>query len=302
MRFVEVSARRCFTRPPLTSRAPLRGCSARLRDSQYVFGKVKRAHPELSVGQGFHRGNDFLCLDAHPRYALEQVDDFLLVVFEAIGVEFLADCRVFWRLFLILVQNPFEPGAVAEPIIPSQRRHARKLCLAVENDYSVFLVGFQNGFGREAGARGLFVLCIGSLERPWFDCFVADMQRHERFAPIRPAPKILVEGNARKFAFEVLGVFLAITRIMQNGIDVMENRVLGDRTRELFVMRLELVERPIGDVVETNPVGRVAITSETLRRAWHKSVFVWKESRREKRERDTFLYSDCENDIAGQQF
>jgi len=54
------------------------------------------------------------------------------------------------------------------------------------------------------------------------------MQRHEHFAPIRPGAEIRVERDARKFALEVLRVFLTIDGVVQDAVDVVENVVLGD--------------------------------------------------------------------------
>jgi hypothetical protein len=48
----------------------------------------------------------------HRRHAHEQIDIFLFVIREAVGVESLADGRVFGFLFFVLVENPFECGVV----------------------------------------------------------------------------------------------------------------------------------------------------------------------------------------------
>ena len=56
-------------------------------------------------------------LDAHRADALEQVNDVLFVVCEAVGVELLKDGCVLRFLLFVLVENPFERGAVAEFVI-----------------------------------------------------------------------------------------------------------------------------------------------------------------------------------------
>ena len=55
----------------------------------------------------------------YARDPLEEIDYFLLVVREALGVELLADCRIPRRIFPILIENPFERRAVADPEGPS---------------------------------------------------------------------------------------------------------------------------------------------------------------------------------------
>ena len=71
-----------------------------------------------------HRVSDRDCPYAHRRHAHQQVDDFLFVVGKAVGVELFADGRVFGLLFFVLVENPFQRGAVAESVIPCFGRDA----------------------------------------------------------------------------------------------------------------------------------------------------------------------------------
>jgi len=70
-----------------------------------------------------------------------------------------------------------------------------------------------------------------------------------------------MRGNSR---LRFLRVFFAVNRVMQHAIDVMKDRVLGDRppsfsrkgrrVRPAFVMRFELFEHPAGDVVDAGAV------------------------------------------------
>jgi hypothetical protein len=80
------------------------------------------------------------------------------------------------------------------------------------------------------------------------------MEAHQFGTPIGPAPEIGIEGNARKFALEVLRIFFAVNGIVQDAVDVMKNVVLGDVALSLvfacLVMGAELFQRPVGDVVE----------------------------------------------------
>jgi hypothetical protein len=66
-----------------------------------------------------HFGRNCDGLDAHRRHTHQEIDHFLLVVREAIGVELLADGWVFGFLFFVLVENPFERRPVAKSVIPS---------------------------------------------------------------------------------------------------------------------------------------------------------------------------------------
>jgi len=61
----------------------------------------------------FHLADDALRFHRHPRHARNEVDHLFFVIGEAIGVEFLADGRVFRRLFLVLIEYPFQRAAVA---------------------------------------------------------------------------------------------------------------------------------------------------------------------------------------------
>ena len=76
-----------------------------------------RAPPGLeqksSSPRDFHVLHDLHRVDAHASHAFEKIDHVLLVVGEAVGVKLLADGRILRRLLLVLVENPFERGAVA---------------------------------------------------------------------------------------------------------------------------------------------------------------------------------------------
>src|ERR1700730_1015911 len=55
-----------------------------------------------------HRLDDLHRFDAHTGDALEKIDHLILVIREAIIVQLVTGGHVFGRLFLILVENPFE--------------------------------------------------------------------------------------------------------------------------------------------------------------------------------------------------
>lgn len=62
-----------------------------------------------------------------------------------------------------------------------------------------------------------------------------------------------IERNARKLPCEIESVFVAIDRIVQHGVDVLEDRLFGDRlttfAAPVWVVAPELFERPVGDVL-----------------------------------------------------
>lgn len=68
-----------------------------------------------SVG---HLVDDVHGFDADGADPLEQVDDVLFVVGKAISVEQFADGGVAGFLFFVLVEYPFQGGAVAEFVVP----------------------------------------------------------------------------------------------------------------------------------------------------------------------------------------
>src|SRR5829696_2147267 len=71
-------------------------------------------------------------------------------------------------------------------------------------------------------------------------------------ASIRRGVVIVIERDARELALEVLGVGLAVSGIVQDGVDVVEYGVLGEGPVRAgagrVVLALELGERPVGDV------------------------------------------------------
>ena len=100
-----------------------------------------------------HRLDDRLRLDRYARYAHEQIDHFFLVVGEAVGVELLADGRVFGLLFLVLVENPFQRRAVAELVVLGLGRHPGQRGLRIEHNAAGFPVGLEYR-SRRCGALG----------------------------------------------------------------------------------------------------------------------------------------------------
>jgi len=105
---------------------------------------------------------------------------------------------------------------------------------------------------------------VDTLDGPRLDILITDMHRHQRLAPRRPLGEAGIEGDARKFALQVERICLTIHGIVQHGIDIVEDRILGD-AGFLAIMRDKLVERPVGDVVDTLTGFGVAVAGDSLK-------------------------------------
>jgi hypothetical protein len=72
------------------------------------------------------------------------------------------------------------------------------------------------------------VFSLDVLKRPRLERFVLNVKAGELAAGARKGGEIGGEGNAGQFAFEVLGIALAIFGMMQQGVDVVENVFVCD--------------------------------------------------------------------------
>ena len=158
--------------------------------------------------------------DADSADAQQQVDDVFFVVGEAVGVEFFADGGVAGFALFVAVEHPFEGGAVAEFVFPGDGGDAAEGGIGVELNGAVGFVGFEFGF---VGGADQFGVDVVASERGWVDGFVGEVQVHELLAPLGPLPEVVVEGDAREFAFEVEFVFFAVGGVVQDGVDVVED-------------------------------------------------------------------------------
>ena len=66
------------------------------------------------------------------------------------------------------------------------------------------------------------------VQRVGLSLLVVQVQVHQLPAPGGPLPKVVVEGDARELALEVLLVLLAVGGVVQHGVDVVEDVELGD--------------------------------------------------------------------------
>jgi hypothetical protein len=178
-------------------------------------------------------------LDAHARDALEEINHRFLVIREAVGVELFPDGR---RPFLILVEDPFECGAVAQFIGPRLRRHPGQLCLAVELDVPTVLVRSEHRVRRYPSLSRFLVGHVEALEVPRLNCLVPNVQHHQPLATIGPFPEVRIKWNVREFALEVQRITLPIGRIVQDTIDIVEDG--AERAFGLLVSFVAHVEPP----------------------------------------------------------
>jgi len=147
----------------------------------------------------------------------------------------------------VLVQHPVDRAAIAKPVLPRLGGDAADLRILVDPDDTRFGQRFQRRFGMRSGGASR-VGGVGALNRPGFDRLIPDMHGHQGLAPRDPLRERGVKGDARKLALQIQRIGLAINGIVQDGIDIGKDRVLGDAL--LAIMLDELVERPIGDVVD----------------------------------------------------
>ena len=101
--------------------------------------------------------------------AQQQINDLLLVVGEAVGVEFFRHGRVADFVFLPLIQHPFERAAIAEFVVPGCGRDAAQGGGGVHFDGAGGFVGFELGLELRLGVR-LFVErgCVRRTSRSSF--------------------------------------------------------------------------------------------------------------------------------------
>lgn len=112
---------------------------------------------------------------AHRRHTHQQVDDLFFVIGEAVSVELLTDGWVVGFLFFVLVENPFERGAVAESVIPSFGWDAGQGRFAVDDDPTSLFVGFQDALWREPGFVYFLVRQVNALKLGLRHRLVADV-------------------------------------------------------------------------------------------------------------------------------
>ena len=109
------------------------------------------------------------------------------------------------------------------------------------------------------------------------------MQFQQPFAPSRPPGEVVVEGDSRKLPAQVELVSFAVGGVVQDGVDVIEDVCFGDvmflevsirsvaslgDTSGHFcfaVVRPELCQAPIGDVLEPVAGFVIAVEGKALR-------------------------------------
>ena len=174
-------------------------------------------------------------MDADGGDAGEEVDDAVLVVGEAVGVEAFADGGIAGFAFLVLVEDPFEGGAAAELVLPGLRGYAGEGGAVVQGDEVAFFVGAEDGAwgrrmrrpyiptgGPRRGRRGRMIIrpCILTLQRPRFRRLEAQVQVQEIPAHAGPPGEVVLEVHAGELAAEVDLVALAVGRVVERGVGV----------------------------------------------------------------------------------
>ena len=215
----------------------------------------------------FHSGNYFHCSYAYGADALEEVYDLFLVVGEAVGVEPLGDGGVAELAFLVLVQDPLQGGAAAQLVLPRFRGDAGEGGPVVEDD------GAPVRVGPEDYPPG-FALQVNPFQGVGFGILKADVQVQQFLAHFPPEGEVGVEGEAGELAQQVHAVFLAVGRVVEDGVGVGEDVLGGDAVGpgqfvEMVaplppVVAVELPETPVGYIADPLPLGSVAVEGETI--------------------------------------
>ena len=87
------------------------------------------------------------------QHPAQQVDHLLLVIGKAVGVELLADGRVFGRALLVAFQHPFQRGVGAQPIVPRFGRDAAQRGDGVDSMTPASLRAIRRGLGVRRPSR-----------------------------------------------------------------------------------------------------------------------------------------------------
>ena len=200
----------------------------------------------------------------------QEVNDLLLVIGEAVGVELLGDGGITDLVLFPLVEHPFEAAAVAEFVVPGGGGDAVERGGGVNLDGAGFFHGFEAGFeggfgigrlfGRAALLRRraerqlrptkfgvLLVVTVLPLQWEGRGLLVGEMEVHEGAAQGGPLAEVLVKREAGEFALEVDLVFRPVGRVVEHGVGVVENVELGKL--RVAVVLLKLPQAPIGEVV-----------------------------------------------------
>jgi len=205
------------------------------RDSYSKMSGRERRHD----AQRFHADRDDLA---------DEADDVFLVV----AIRVAADLALVIPLDAVLVDDPLERAAVAEAVVEDGGRDAFEgeeividegVLSSVSSSFdtpvegnglvldalegifrSRFVVDVEVGELQAGGGEGVEDLGAGfgimaGLALP---CIFSTAEKGEE-AGFFFAQGEADEGNARQFAFQVLGVAGAVGRMMQDGIDVMED-------------------------------------------------------------------------------
>ena len=162
----------------------------------------------------------------------------------------------------VLIDDPFEGGAVAEAIVVGGGGDAVEEKEVVVAEFG-FVFGELHAVDAEAdfglGVFDLFEGVLGLL-------LVVDVEGHELLTSGGEGVEVGWEGDAGEFALEVGGVAGAVLGVVEDGVGGMEDVPLGDLV--VGVVGAELGERPVGDVLTTvGSVFVVGIKRKNLRGA-----------------------------------
>ena len=143
---------------------------------------------------------------------------------------------------LVLVDDPFEGGAVAEVVVEDFGRDAFQGEEVVVDEGGLVRGEFHLVHPPVEG-RARFLHPLQGIFRL---LLIVDVEFGQARPGLGKTPKIRGEGDAGQFPAEVGGVFLPVGGMVQEGVDVMEDVPLGDGV--IVVMGAELLQGPVGEV------------------------------------------------------
>ena len=170
-----------------------------------------------------------------------------------------ADAAALVLAHLVLVDDPLQRAAVAQAVVEDLRRDAAQCERVI--DLQRRFVFRQPHFLDMVGERhaGRF----DPFQRPRFQLLIVQVQPGQLLAGLGESPEVGGQRNTGQFAFQVLGEPLAVARMMQNSVDVIEDIPLRDLL--VPIVFAEVLQGPIRDVLAAvRAVLVVDVEGETL--------------------------------------
>ena len=155
--------------------------------------------------------------------------------------------------------DPIQRAAVAQAVAENLRRDAgqRERVVDLERRFVLAQPHLLDAVRERHVGR------FDPLQRPRLQLFIVQVQLGQLLAGRGEGPEVGGQRDPRQFAFQVLGEPLAVARMVQDAVDVIEDVPLGDFL--VAVVLAEVLQGPIGDVLAAvAAVFVVDVEGETL--------------------------------------